>query len=221
MSASREHAQRFGAIAHRRVQPHQFLIGRFAIGFDLENLLGMLNRDGRFTIGGADRDQPMERADECRSELRAPALNPRRLFSGKNDPNVESGRHMHPGEEFGYVLEGALQLAESTAALRRRSGPATCSSFRPGSVHNGRNTGSVRTTLIGTLVRPERQAAVRAGEIGGSSRDGCGIEFRSSFLSRFREANQLVPERDQSTRRALSARSPAQAPSALARVNAC
>jgi hypothetical protein len=26
VSASREHAQRFGAIAHRRVQPHQFLI---------------------------------------------------------------------------------------------------------------------------------------------------------------------------------------------------
>ena len=25
-------------------------------------------------------------------------------------PGVESGRHTHPGEEFGYVLDGALQL---------------------------------------------------------------------------------------------------------------
>ena len=35
-------------------------------------------------------------------------------------PGVESGRHMHPGEEFGYVLEGALQLEIDGRARPRR-----------------------------------------------------------------------------------------------------
>ena len=66
-------------------------------------------------------------------------------------PGVESGRHMHPGEEFGYVLEGALQLEiEGRAPQTFRTGDVF---FIPaGVVHNGRNTGSVKTTLIGTYV---------------------------------------------------------------------
>ena len=67
------------------------------------------------------------------------------------DPGVESGRHMHPGEEFGYVLEGALQLEiDGRAAQTFTTGDVF---FIPaGVVHNGRNTGSVKTTLIGTYV---------------------------------------------------------------------
>ena len=66
-------------------------------------------------------------------------------------PGVESGRHMHPGEEFGYVLEGTLQLEiESRAPQTFKTGDVF---FVPaGVVHNGRNTGSVKTTLIGTYV---------------------------------------------------------------------
>jgi len=66
-------------------------------------------------------------------------------------PGVESGRHVHPGEEFGYVLEGALQLEmDGRAPQTLKTGDVF---FVPaGVVHNGRNTGSVRTTLIGTYV---------------------------------------------------------------------
>ena len=66
-------------------------------------------------------------------------------------PGVESGRHVHPGEEFGYVLEGALQLEiDGRAPLTFRTGDVF---FVPAGVaHNGRNTGSVKTTLIGTYV---------------------------------------------------------------------
>jgi quercetin dioxygenase-like cupin family protein len=64
---------------------------------------------------------------------------------------VESGRHTHPGEEFGYVLEGTLQLeVEGRAPKTVKTGEVF---FIPGGVvHNGRNIGSVKTTLIGTYV---------------------------------------------------------------------
>ena len=66
-------------------------------------------------------------------------------------PGVESGRHMHPGEEFGYVLEGALQLEIDGRALQTfKTGDVF---FVPaGVVHNGRNTGSVKTSFISTYV---------------------------------------------------------------------
>jgi quercetin dioxygenase-like cupin family protein len=66
-------------------------------------------------------------------------------------PGVESGRHMHPGEEFGYVLEGALQLEiDDRPPQMVKTGDVF---FVPaGVVHNGRNIGSVKTTLIGTYV---------------------------------------------------------------------
>jgi quercetin dioxygenase-like cupin family protein len=64
---------------------------------------------------------------------------------------VESGRHTHPGEEFGYVLGGALLLeVDGRAAQTLKTGDVF---FIPaGVVHNGRNTGSVTTTLIGTYI---------------------------------------------------------------------
>jgi quercetin dioxygenase-like cupin family protein len=66
-------------------------------------------------------------------------------------PGVESGRHMHPGEEFGYVLEGVLQLEiDGRAHQTFKAGDVF---FIPaGLVHNGRNAGSVKTTFIGTYV---------------------------------------------------------------------
>ena len=67
------------------------------------------------------------------------------------EPGVESGRHMHPGEEFGYVLEGGLQLEiDGRAPQPLKTGEVF---FVPaGVVHNGRNAGSVKTTFIGTYV---------------------------------------------------------------------
>ena len=66
-------------------------------------------------------------------------------------PGVESGRHVHPGEEFGYVLEGALQL-EIDGRARQTFKPGDVFFVPAGVVHNGRNTGSVKTTVIGTYV---------------------------------------------------------------------
>jgi quercetin dioxygenase-like cupin family protein len=66
-------------------------------------------------------------------------------------PGVESGRHMHPGEEFGYVLEGALQLEIDGRALQTFNAGDVF--FVPaGVVHIGRNAGSVKKTFIGTYV---------------------------------------------------------------------
>ena len=66
-------------------------------------------------------------------------------------PGVESGRHTHPGEEFGYVLEGALQL-EIDGRAQQTFTPGDVFFVPAGVVHNGRNTGSVKTTFIGTYV---------------------------------------------------------------------
>lgn len=67
------------------------------------------------------------------------------------DPGVESGRHVHPGEEFGYVLQGTLQL-EIDGRPRQTFKSGDVFFVPAGVVHNGRNTGSVKTTLIGTYV---------------------------------------------------------------------
>jgi quercetin dioxygenase-like cupin family protein len=67
------------------------------------------------------------------------------------DPGVESGRHMHPGEEFGYVLDGALQL-EIDGRAPQTLKPGDVFFVPAGVVHNGRNTGSLKTTFIGTYV---------------------------------------------------------------------
>ena len=66
-------------------------------------------------------------------------------------PGVESGRHMHPGEEFGYVLEGVLQL-EIDGRAQQTFKPGDVFFVPAGVVHNGRNPGSVKTTFIGTYV---------------------------------------------------------------------
>ena len=78
-------------------------------------------------------------------------------------PGVESGRHMHPGEEFGYVLEGALQLEIDGRVLhvqdRRRV-------LRTGRRRSQRAQHRVRQGDVHWHVhRRERQAAVRAGEV--------------------------------------------------------
>ena len=64
-------------------------------------------------------------------------------------PGVESGRHVHPGEEFEYVVEGALQL--EVDGLPPRTFKAGDTFFvGAGVVHNGRNVGAVKTVMIGT-----------------------------------------------------------------------
>jgi quercetin dioxygenase-like cupin family protein len=66
-------------------------------------------------------------------------------------PGAESGRHMHPGEEFGYVLEGTIELIEDGKPARRlKAGDII---FVPANtVHNARNVGTGTLRVLSTYV---------------------------------------------------------------------
>lgn len=67
------------------------------------------------------------------------------------EPGVSSGRHTHPGEELGYVIEGEFELTiDGKAPQRLKAGD---SFFNPaGVVHEGKNVGSTKVRIIGTYV---------------------------------------------------------------------
>ena len=62
-----------------------------------------------------------------------------------------AGRHTHPGEEIGYVLEGQLELRVDGQAPRTlKAGDVF---FIPaGVVHDGINTGSGTTKVLATYI---------------------------------------------------------------------
>ena len=64
---------------------------------------------------------------------------------------VASGRHFHPGEELGYVLEGTLDLTlDGQAPKMLKAGDVI---FIPaGIVHNARNAGTGTAKVLGTYV---------------------------------------------------------------------
>lgn len=64
---------------------------------------------------------------------------------------VASGRHFHPGEELGYVLEGTLELTlDGQAPKVLKAGDVI---FIPaGTVHNARNAGTGVAKVLGTYV---------------------------------------------------------------------
>ena len=66
-------------------------------------------------------------------------------------PGAESGRHMHPGEEFGYVLEGTIELMEDGKPARRlKAGDII---FVPANtVHNAKNVGTGPLRVLSTYV---------------------------------------------------------------------
>ena len=67
------------------------------------------------------------------------------------DPGVAAGRHTHPGEELGYVLEGELELRIDGQAPRTVKAGETF--FVPaGLVHDGVNTGSSKAKVLATYV---------------------------------------------------------------------
>jgi quercetin dioxygenase-like cupin family protein len=66
-------------------------------------------------------------------------------------PGAAAGKHTHPGEELGYVLEGTLQL--EIAGEPPRTLNAGEAFFIPaGVVHDGRNTGSGALKVLATYV---------------------------------------------------------------------
>ena len=66
-------------------------------------------------------------------------------------PGGAAGKHTHPGEELGYVLEGTLQLeVDGQPARTLKAGEVF---FIPaGVVHDGRNVGSGPAKVLATYV---------------------------------------------------------------------
>jgi quercetin dioxygenase-like cupin family protein len=66
-------------------------------------------------------------------------------------PGGVAGRHTHPGEELGYVLEGTLELQVEGQAPRTVHAGETF--FVPaGVVHDGKNVGSGPAKVLATYV---------------------------------------------------------------------
>ncbi|MBV9190041.1 MAG: cupin domain-containing protein [Betaproteobacteria bacterium] len=66
-------------------------------------------------------------------------------------PGGAAGKHTHPGEEFGYVVEGTLEL--DITGQPPRTVKAGESFFVPaGVVHDGKNIGSGPAKVLATYV---------------------------------------------------------------------
>ncbi len=65
------------------------------------------------------------------------------------DPGVAAGRHTHPGEELGYLLEGQIELLIDGQPPKLVKAGETF--FVPaGLVHDGKNTGSGKAKVLAT-----------------------------------------------------------------------
>jgi quercetin dioxygenase-like cupin family protein len=64
-------------------------------------------------------------------------------------PGAESGRHFHPGEEFGYVLEGTLELTlDGKPPVLLKAGDPI---FVPaGAIHNAKSVGKTPVKVLAT-----------------------------------------------------------------------
>ncbi|HKQ27390.1 MAG TPA: cupin domain-containing protein [Burkholderiales bacterium] len=66
-------------------------------------------------------------------------------------PGGAAGRHTHPGEELGYILEGTLQLEVDGQPPRTLKAGEVF--FIPaGTVHDGKNVGSGPAKVLATYV---------------------------------------------------------------------
>lgn len=63
---------------------------------------------------------------------------------------VSSGRHTHPGEEIGYVLEGSVTLERDGQSKAVRAGEAFA--IPAGQIHNAVNGGTTAATIVSTYI---------------------------------------------------------------------
>jgi quercetin dioxygenase-like cupin family protein len=66
-------------------------------------------------------------------------------------PGAAAGRHAHPGEEIGYILEGIVELSvqgRPTVTLK----PGDVFYIPSGVPHDGRNPGPTKAALLSTFV---------------------------------------------------------------------
>ncbi len=66
-------------------------------------------------------------------------------------PGAESGRHTHPGEEFGYVLEGTITLeVQGKPAVTKKAGEGFI--IPAGTVHNAKNASAAGAKVLATYI---------------------------------------------------------------------
>jgi len=63
---------------------------------------------------------------------------------------VSSGRHTHPGEEIGYVLEGAVTVERDGQSKTFKAGETFA--IPAGQVHNAVNAGTSQAIVIATYI---------------------------------------------------------------------
>jgi quercetin dioxygenase-like cupin family protein len=63
---------------------------------------------------------------------------------------VTAGRHTHPGEEIGYVLEGTVVIELEGVSKTLKAGDVFA--VPAGKVHNATNTSGAQATIVSTYV---------------------------------------------------------------------
>ena len=66
-------------------------------------------------------------------------------------PGAETGRHTHPGDEIGYILEGNVVIAQD-GKPSMTLGPGKTFHIPAGTVHNATNSGSKPARILATYV---------------------------------------------------------------------
>ena len=67
------------------------------------------------------------------------------------EPGAAAGRHTHPGEEIGYVLDGQLLVEQDgKPAVTLRAGQTFL--IPSGAVHNATNSGSTTARVVATYL---------------------------------------------------------------------
>ena len=66
-------------------------------------------------------------------------------------PGAESGRHTHPGEEVGYILEGTVTIeVQGKPAVMKKAGEGFI--IPAGTVHNAKNASGAGARVLATYI---------------------------------------------------------------------
>jgi len=110
------------------------LVAIGAIGLFVTQILAQQSGFTRVPLQTQDLGTPGKIAVQARAEF---------------DPGVAAGRHTHPGEELGYVLEGQLELRIDGQPPKIIKAGETF--FVPeGLVHDGINNGTGKAKVLAT-----------------------------------------------------------------------
>ena len=63
---------------------------------------------------------------------------------------VASGRHTHPGEEIGFVVDGAVTIEREGQSKTMKAGEAFA--IPAGQIHNAINAGTSQATIVSTYI---------------------------------------------------------------------